>query len=105
MSRPNKVEIVKLISALRARDLPALFYLYKSETTDMHQIAWLPKTVIAIVGREAFYEKYEWNIRTNWRTRCNFGTDLYQSKTNEVHQFAWLPETVIVLLVNSIFRE
>ena len=45
----NKVEIVKIIVALRDRDLPALFYLYKSETTEVHQIAWLPKTAIALL--------------------------------------------------------
>ena len=39
----NKVEIVKIIGALRARDLPALFYLYTSETTEVHHIAWLPR--------------------------------------------------------------
>ena len=47
----NKVEIAKIIGALRARDPPALFYLYKSETTVVHQIAWLPKTAIALLER------------------------------------------------------
>ena len=50
----NKVEIVKIIGALRARDLPALFYLYQSETTEVHQIAWLPKTVIALLVERHF---------------------------------------------------
>ena len=45
----NKVEIVKIIGVLRVRDLPAQFYLYKSETSEVHQIAWLPKTVIALL--------------------------------------------------------
>ena len=45
----NKVQIVEIIGALRARDPPALFYLYKFETTEVHQIAWLPKTAIALL--------------------------------------------------------
>ena len=50
----NKVVMVKIIGALRARDLPSLFYLYKSETTEVHQIAWLPKTVIALLVERHF---------------------------------------------------
>ena len=50
----NVVEIVKIIATLRARDLPALFYLYKSETTEVHQIAWLPKTDIALLVERHF---------------------------------------------------
>ena len=50
----NKVEIVKIIDALRACDLPALFYLYKSETTEVHQIVWLSKTVIALLVERHF---------------------------------------------------
>ena len=50
----NKVEIVKIIGALRAHDPPALFYLYKSETIEVHQIAWLPKTVIALLVERHF---------------------------------------------------
>ena len=64
----NKVEIVKIIRARSALDLPALFYLYKYETTEVHRIAWLPKNCYCIVGREAFYEKYDWNIRKLWHT-------------------------------------
>ena len=50
----NKVEIVGIVGALCARDLPALFYLYKSETTEVYQIAWLPETVIALLVERHF---------------------------------------------------